>query len=137
MANISYVFVDTVRFLRREIKRIKQKIMLEEMIVYQKAYDLLFWIKPAVERFARVHRYSLGVELEKEALELLKSIARLNIKKDKKGAIEECFVCLEIVKILIRLSKDFKLINIKQYEYSSELIVEIEKMLFGLKKRFY
>jgi hypothetical protein len=110
--------------------------MLEEMIVYQKAYDLLFWIKPTVERFARVHKYSLGVELEKEALELLKSIARLNIKKDKKVAIEECFVCYEAVKILIRLSKDFKLINIKQYEYSSELIVEIEKMLFGLKKRF-
>ena len=110
--------------------------MLEEMIVYQKAYDLLFWIKPTVERFTRVHKYSLGLELEKEALELLKSIARLNIKKDKKGAIEECFVCYEAVKILIRLSKDFKLINIKQYEYSSELIVKIEKMLFGLKKRF-
>ncbi len=111
--------------------------MLEQMIVYQKAYDLLFWIKPTVERFVRVHRYSLGVELEKEALELLKSIARLNIKKDKKQAIEECFVCYETVKILLRLSKDFKLISIRQYEYSSELIVEIEKMLFGLKKRFY
>jgi len=110
--------------------------MLEEMIVYQKAYDLLFWIKPTVERFTRVHKYSLGLELEKETLELLKSIARLNIKKDKKESLEECFVCYEIVKILIRLSKDFKLISIRQYEYSSELIVEIEKMLFGLKKRF-
>jgi len=49
--------------------------------------------------------------------------------------IENCLIEFEGVKILIRLSKDFKLITIEQYEYSAGLLVEIEKMLWGIKKR--
>ncbi len=109
--------------------------MTEDLIVYQKSYDLLFWIKPTVQRFAKVHKYSLGIELEKSAIMLLKTIASINYKKNKSEVIENCLIEFEGVKILIRLSKDFKLITIEQYEYSAGLLVEIEKMLWGIKKR--
>lgn len=109
--------------------------MTEDLIVYQKAYDLLLWIKPTVERFSKVHKYSIGLELEKSSIELLKSIAKINYNKDKGGATEECLSNYEVVKILIRLSKDLKLITINQYEYSSSLISEIGMMIFGLKRK--
>ena len=114
----------------------KIKFMLYDLKVFQKTYDFLLWLKPTVQRFAKVHKYSLGIQLENEVLELLKKIVRANYKRDKKEFIEECFAHYEIVKILVRLSKEYKLLNIKQYEFASKELDEIGKLLGGWYKKF-
>ena len=110
--------------------------MLYDLKVFQKVQDFLLWIKPTVQRFAKVHKYSLGIQLENEVIELLKQIVRANFKRDKKETIEECFIHYEIVKILIRLSNDYKLLNIKQYKFAAKELDEIGKLLGGWYKRF-
>lgn len=110
--------------------------MLYDLKVFQKVYDFLLWVKPTVQRFAKVHKYSLGVQLEQEVIELLKQIVRANFKREKKEFIEECFVHYEIVKILIRLSKDYKLLNIKQYEFAAKELLEIANLLGGWYKAY-
>jgi hypothetical protein len=110
--------------------------MLHELIVFRKTYEFLFWLKPTVERFSKTHKYSLGIKLENEALALLQGIIRANGKKDKSFAIEECRITLETVRILLRLAKDFKLVNLKQYEFSAEKLEEIGRLLGGWQKRF-
>ncbi len=111
--------------------------MLYDLKIFQKVYDFLLWVKPTVQRFSKVHKYSLGLELEKETIGLVKQIVRTNFKKtDRKQAIEECFVYYEIVKILVRLAKDYKLLSLKQYEFASKELVEIGKLLGGWYKRF-
>ena len=110
--------------------------MIDDLIVYQKTYDFLLWIKPTVQRFQKVHKYSLGVQLENAVLDLMKSIVKANNSKDKTKLIEECLVNFEVVKVFIRLSKDFKLLNVNQFEFSSKKLEEINKLLFGWAKRF-
>jgi len=112
--------------------------MLYELKIFQKTYDFLLWVKPTVQRFAKVHKYSLGIQLENETIELLKQIVRANFKReDKKEFIEECFIHYELIKILIRLSKDYKLLSIKQYEFAAKELEEIGKLLGGWYKKFY
>lgn len=111
--------------------------MLYDLRVFQKTYDFLFWLKPTVQRFAKIHKYSLGLQLEKETIELLKQIARANFRRgDKKEFIEECFIHYEIIKILIRLSGDYKLLNSRQYEFASRELEEIGNLLGGWYKKF-
>lgn len=111
--------------------------MLHDLFVFQKTYDFLLWIKPTVQKFAKVHKYSLGLQLETETLELLKCIIRANLSRTKKSEIiEEAFVRYETVTVLIRISKDFKSINIKQYEFASTKLAEIERLLGGWRKKF-
>ena len=111
--------------------------MLHDLTVFQKTYDFLFWLKLAVQRFAKAHKYSLGIQLENEAIALLKAIIKANFSRDnKKELIEECFGIYEIVIVLVRLSKDYKLINIKQYEFASEQLQEIGRLLGGWRKKF-
>ena len=110
--------------------------MLYDLKVFQRTFDFMFWLKPIVERFAKVHKYSLGIQLENEVILLLREITRANLKKDKKESIEECFVHYEMVKILIRLTKEFKLINIKQYEFASIWLDEVGKLLGGWYGKF-
>ncbi len=111
--------------------------MLYDLKIYQKVYDFLLWTKPTVERFSKVHKYSLGIEIEKETIELIKQIVRANFKKtNRKKDIEECLVHYQIIKILIRISKDYRLLSIKQYEFASIQLNEIGKLLGGWYKRF-
>ena len=53
--------------------------MLYDLNVFQKVYDFLFWLKPTVQRFAKIHKYSLGLELEKQVVKLLKNIINTNL----------------------------------------------------------
>jgi hypothetical protein len=111
--------------------------MLSDLKIFQKVYDFLFWLKPTVQRFTKVHKYSLGIELEKETLSLLKQIIRANFKKtDRQESIEECLVHYEIIKILIRIAKDYHLLNLRQYEFAAQKLDEIGKLLGGWRKRF-
>ena len=110
--------------------------MLHDLKVFQKTYDFLFWVKQIVPKFAKVHKYSLGLELETEVLRLLRCIIRANMARDKKVHIEQCLVVYETVRVLVRLCKDFKLISVKQYEFASERLVEIGKMLGGWRRRY-
>jgi len=110
--------------------------MIEELIVFQKVYDFLLWIKPTVQRFQKVHKFSLGVQLENSVLDLLKSVVRANNSVDKIVLISECFVCFEVVKVFVRLSRDFRLLTVKQFEFSSGKLEEINRLLLGWQKKF-
>ncbi len=110
--------------------------MISDLIVFQKTYDFLLWIKPTVQRFAKAHKYSLGVELEQETLRLLRRIIRANmLKSGKRQHIAECFVSYETVKIFIRLGKDYNLLSIQQYEFAATKLNEIGKLLGGWYKK--
>ena len=111
--------------------------MLRDLKIFQKTYDFLLWIKPTVQRFAKVHKYSLGAQLENETILLVKQIIRTNLKKGNKAElIEECFINYEIIKILIRLSKDYNLLTVKQYEFAVKGLDEIGRLLGGWYKKF-
>ena len=68
--------------------------MIEELIVYQRVYDFLLWVKPTVQRFQKVHKFSLGVSLENSVLDLLKSIVKANNSKDKVALISDCLLLM-------------------------------------------
>lgn len=110
--------------------------MLSDLKLYQKIYDFLLWVKPTVEKFARAHKYGLGIQLENETINLLKIVARNNIRRDKSELAEDCLVQYETVKLLIRLSRDLNLISVKQYEFSSQALEEIGRLLGGWVKKF-
>lgn len=111
--------------------------MISDLIVFQKTYDFLLWVKPTVQRFAKVHKYSLGVELERETIQLLRQIIQANMcRADKHQRIADCIIRYETIKIYIRLSKDFKLLSVKQYEYSATKLNEIGRLLGGWYKKF-
>ncbi|PIV46676.1 four helix bundle protein, partial [bacterium (Candidatus Gribaldobacteria) CG02_land_8_20_14_3_00_41_15] len=54
----------------------------------------------------------------------------------KKEEIEQGFVSYETIKVLTRLCSDYKLLNEKQYEYTSKLLIEIGALLGGWYKPY-
>lgn len=111
--------------------------MIQDLVVFQKTYDFLLWLKPVAQKFAKAHKYGLGIEIENETVGLLKKIIEANQARNKKDShIDEALVKYEIIRTLIRLSNDYKQISVKQYEYASKLLVEIGRLLGGWRKKF-
>lgn len=81
-------------------------------------------------------RFSIGARIENKFLDLLEVAytAYFSGKGEKSAKISQCIFHLDIVKFLISITWEAKLISNKQYEIISLKLDEIGKMLGGWKK---
>jgi len=105
--------------------------MFQDLIIFEKIYELILWLYPTVNKFPKSQRFVLGQRIEDTILEILEGIIEANQERDKTIYLKRTSVELDKLRILIRLSKDLKFISIRQYQFVSEKINEIGKMLGG------
>jgi four helix bundle protein len=108
-----------------------QENMYKNLAIFEKTYDLILWIYPTVNKFPKSQRFVLGQHIENTVLELLEGIIEANSEKNKALYLKKLSVKLDKLRILVRLSKDFKFISLRQYKFVSGIINEIGKMLGG------
>ncbi|MFA6897719.1 MAG: diversity-generating retroelement protein Avd [Patescibacteria group bacterium] len=106
----------------------------QNLSIFEKTYELILWIYPAVNKFPKTQRFVLGQQIENTVLNLLKLIIQANAEKAKLSYLKQASVELDKLRILIRLTKDLKFLSIKQYEFAIGKINEIGKMLGGWMK---
>jgi hypothetical protein len=110
--------------------------MLDDLIIYQKTYDFLLWLYPVVNKFPKAQRFVLGQRIENKTLDLIHSIIFSNAERDKSALLKKASVELDELRTLIRLAKDLRFVNVKQYGVAAEKINEIGRLLSGLLNRF-
>ncbi len=96
-----------------------------------KTYDLLKWLMPAVSKFPKDKRYSLGQRIENKLLDILELLIKANYSKVKLDILRTANLEIEVLRHLMRLSYDLRLINLKSYEYSSQQANEIGRLVGG------
>ena len=96
-----------------------------------KTYDLLKWLLPIISRFPKDKRYTLGQRLEKKLLDILELLLCANYSKDKLDLLKKANLELECFRYLIRLSCDLRFINLKHYEFISQQVNEIGRLVGG------
>jgi four helix bundle protein len=110
--------------------------MLDNLIIFQKFYDLILWFYPIVNKFPQKQRFVLGQQIQNELLEILKNIIEANQEVQRVAILKQASVSLDKLRILIRLSKDLRFISVKQYQIAAEKINEIGRLLSGWMKGF-
>lgn len=108
--------------------------MIDQLIIFQKIYDLLLYMYPTVNKFPKSQRFVLSQHILNTLLEILKLTIIANAKKDRKEEQNLISVHLDIFRVLIRLSRDINFLSIGQYEYIMRQMNEIGKLLHGWKK---
>lgn len=95
----------------------------------------MIWIN-IISHIPKSSRYTLGSRIENKFLDLLEaSYTAYFIDKDKKvEQISECILILDILKYLITITWEAKLISNKQYEEIAQKLEEAGKMFGGWKK---
>jgi len=109
--------------------------MIEDMKIFHKTYEFLKWLHTLLNKFPKSEKYTMAQKIENTSLNFLESIIQSNNDFDKKQALQKAILELDKLRIFFRLSKDLQFISFDQYEYGSNLINEIGRMLGGWYKK--
>ncbi len=106
--------------------------MTEQLILFQKLYDLVIDMYPIINHIPKSHRMVLGRHLEDNCLTLLLLVIKANKARDaaRRELQDKISDDLDSLRIMVRLGKDLRFISIKQYIMLAEKLNEIGKMAY-------
>jgi four helix bundle protein len=110
--------------------------MIEDMKIFHKTYEFIKWVHTLLNKFPKSEKYTMAQKIENTSLNFLESIIQSNNDFDKKQSLQKAIIELDKLRIFFRLSKDLQFISFDQYEYGSNLIDEIGRMLGGWYKKY-
>ena len=99
--------------------------------VYKDTYQLILKVFEITKGFSKEYKYTLGQDMKRDALQLMRSIYRANKHKNRIEHLEVFLDELELLKLEIRLCVDMKLLPIKKQASLSELLERIGKQVTG------
>lgn len=105
-----------------------------DLPVYKDTYKLLLLVYEITKNFPREYKYTLGQDMKRDGLQLVRSIYRANRAENKKVHLEEFLDNFEILKLEIRLCVDLKILSIKMQSQTTALLESIGKQITGWKK---
>ena len=102
--------------------------------IYKTTYDLLTVVTPMTANMPRAHKATLGKRLAEESMDLVVLIYRANSARDKALHLQQLLERMQVVELLLRLSRDLRLISTGQYARAIELTDAIGKQANGWRK---
>lgn len=84
-----------------------------------------------VKEFRKDYKYTLGEKLKNEAITLVVNVYRANRRNSKSEILEAARENIEVVRLLVRIGSDLKLVSIKKLIRINEQIENISKQLSG------
>ena len=108
--------------------------MAEELRVIDQLYELILWTHQHIERFPRSVKFTIGSRIQDNQLEILQLLIKAKFSKSKEETLFDAGVRLEQVRLLFRMCKDIRLINMTSHEYSAWQLTELAKQVQGWRR---
>lgn len=106
----------------------------DQLPIYRAAYALLDAITELARNMPRDFKASIGSKLRDECVEIITLIFRANCSREKVPHIEALLERLQVAELLLRLSRDKRLISVKQYAQAADLTTSIGKQASGWRR---
>jgi hypothetical protein len=105
-----------------------------DLPIYKVAYDLLDAITDLAKNMPRDFKQSIGGKLRDEGVEIVTLIFRANCAREKAPHLETLIERLQVAELLLRLSRDKRLISTGQYAKAIELTNKVGKQAGGWRR---
>jgi S23 ribosomal protein. len=99
--------------------------------VYKDTYKFIQLVFRITSGFPREYKYTLGQDMKRDAMQLVRHIYRANTARDKKDHLATFIDDFELVKLQVRLSYDMRIIDHKKYASIAELMDSIGRQISG------
>jgi hypothetical protein len=83
--------------------------------IYKTTYELLEAVTRKTKDFPRAFKYSLGDKIRDECIELVVSIYKANSTRQRQDFIQNIIDRVQVIELMLRLSKDLHLISVAQF----------------------
>lgn len=110
--------------------------LFTELPVYKLGYDLLIQTYKRTAVFSREYKYTIGERLKNETTDMLINIYKANKskKETRQQYIDGARQNVEVVRLLVRLCKDLKIIGMKGFVALNMQVEELSKQLASWQK---
>ena len=102
-----------------------------DLPVFKEVYQLILKIFEYTKDFPKEYKYTLGQDMKRDGLQLVRSIYRANKAKEKKEYLEQFLDDFEVLKLEIRLCVDMKILSIKKQAELTQMMDSIGKQITG------
>jgi len=102
-----------------------------DLPVFKDVYQLTLRLFKITSNFSREYKFTLGQDMKKDAILLVRSIYRANKCKEKTAYLEQFLDDFEVLKLEMRLSTDLHLVTVKQQAELSLAMDSIGKQVTG------
>lgn len=107
----------------------------KDLPIYKSAYDLLSITTEITRNIPRDFKRLIGEKVREECVEILVLIFRANVSTHKTQHIEILLERLQVIELLLRLSRDKRFISTGQYSKAIDVTDSIGKQSSGWKKQ--
>ena len=113
--------------------RVEPKGRLE---VVERTHALIAWLLPAVARFPRAHRYSLGSRIESRGYGLLERLVRAAyLERSRKGVVlDDANIEIEILRHEFRIAYSLRLVSAGQVRHATSMLDDVGKQVGGWRR---
>ena len=101
--------------------------------IFQKAYELYKTLHALRNAVPKVDRHALWQRIENLSLAIIEHLLLSGQRSGeaKSQPMEQASVELNLLRILLRLAKDTKVIDLKKYAHAQQIVDDIGRMLGG------
>jgi hypothetical protein len=103
----------------------------EELKVISDCYDFIVWLTNHTQKFPRNHRYSLGIDMERQVRGVLALLIKAKYHRQKEHILHDVNVELELLRFQLRLAKDLEVINVRSHGHGAKVLQEIGQQIGG------
>lgn len=106
-------------------------MILQDLVVYQKTYDMIEYGYQALKQFPRSEKYTFAAEIKNTMIKILRLIIKTNKNYYKKTTMKKLDTELELLRSYIRLARDLEFLPFKKYGIWAKKLEEIGKLIGG------
>ena len=110
--------------------------MEKELRILEKVYEMILYYHCLYVKIPKAHKYNLGEKITDNLLSFYILVEQIDKDSDKKNWIKEIDLKLDIIRLLIRMAKDLRIVSLKQYDIFCDKFFEIYNMIEKWKKSF-
>lgn len=100
-------------------------------IVQERVYRFVLWLMPAVDKFPRSQKFLLGDRIQSLALEVLEGLVEATYTSERRPILTRVNLHLEKLRVLLRLAKDLRHLDLRRYEHAVEELNEVGRLVGG------
>ncbi len=103
----------------------------EPPIVLVKWYDATKWLLERIDSFPKNQRFIFGQRMADRALSILELLVEAAYSRGKAGLLAKANRDIEVLRWLVRMATDRKLLTGRQYDHCCTLLAECGRMVGG------
>lgn len=103
----------------------------EELLIKTRIEDMIVWAYSPLRNFPKSEQHILSAEIRSCMYRLLRHVIVVNRRYHKKTTMQDLDAELDLLRSLVRISKDLSFLPFRQYETWSNHLSEIGRMIGG------